>query len=271
MKFRKPMLAKNYEGNEHRVSFPCFVQPKLDGIRCITDGKRFWSRNGKKFPTKNLKHLMIPQLNALVDGELMVDDSSHFEDIVSAVKNGSTLDRSLAERIQFHVFDVIMDETYHRRRIMAMMNVSYARQRHRVPWFDVKAHLVLSPAQLQRMAKFFLRNGYEGTMIRSRDGRYVSKRTLDLLKWKPLMEKEFKIARVKEAKGKDKGTPVFICVVKKNGKEFAARPMGTIAQRRKMWRDREEMPGQMLTVEFQNWTKHGKPRFPRAKVLRNYE
>lgn len=273
MKFRKPMLAKNYEGNEHTVAFPCYVQPKLDGIRCITDGKTFWSRNGKKFPAKNLKHLMIPQLNALIDGELMVDDSSHFEDIVSAVKNGSTLDRSLADRIQFHAFDIIMDETYHRRRIMTMINVTYAQRRHNVQWVGVKSHLVLSAMQLQRMAKFFLRQGYEGTMIRSRCGRYVSTRTIDLLKWKPLMEKEFEIIDVVEAKGKDRGTPIFVCWVgnNRNGVSFRARPMGTMKQRRKMWRDRKNMPGQMLTVEFQNYTKHGKPRFPRAKVLRDYE
>jgi hypothetical protein len=29
--------------------------------------------------------------------------------------------------------------------------------------------------------------------------------------------------------------------------------------------------GKKLTVEFQNFTRHGKPRFPRAKTVRDYE
>ena len=106
-------------------------------------------------------------------------------------------------------------------------------------------------------------------MIRSAFGLYVPKRTHDLMKYKPLREEEFTIVRVKEAKGKDAGTPVFVCEAK--GGEFSARPMGKMQSRKKMWRDRKKLIGQSLTVEFQGYTKYDKPRFPRAKTLRNYE
>ena len=38
----KPMLAHEFKKNKHKVKYPCIVQPKLDGIRCIAtikDGK----------------------------------------------------------------------------------------------------------------------------------------------------------------------------------------------------------------------------------------
>lgn len=266
LRFKKPMLAKNYEGHEHRVKFPCYVQPKLDGIRCVTDGQRFWSRNGKLFPIVNLKHLRVPSVPYLMDGELMVSRSTFFEDIVSAVKNGSTLDRSLAKRIRFHVFDGIREEPF---RVRTVGVEVLARQWKSRGWMAVKTLRIENRAELKRVAKRFLLYGFEGTMIRSATGAYVSKRTLDLLKWKPMMEKEFKIVGVKQAKGKDKGTPVFKCKVGK--KTFNVRPMGSLKQRRRMWLNRDGLIGEMLTVEFQNYTKHGKPRFPRAKVLRNYE
>jgi hypothetical protein len=114
---------------------------------------------------------------------------------------------------------------------------------------------------------------YEGTMIRSTFGLYVPKRTIDLLKWKPLKDAEFEIINVIEAKGKDAGTPIFVCWSgdNRNGASFRARPMGTMVQRRKMWCDRKRLIGKMLTVEYQNLTRYGVPRFPRAKVLRDYE
>ena len=268
MKFRKPMLAKNYEGHERHVIYPCYVQPKLDGIRCVTDGVRFWSRNGKLFPEINLRHLQVHGLSTLIDGELMVDKSEHFEDIVSAVKNGSTLDRSLAKRIEFYVFDVLIDEPFKRRRVHARRLIDAA-QRVGTPWSRVETLQVDSERMLRAHSRRFLLNGFEGTIIRNANGMYVSKRTIDLLKWKPIQDAEFEIVDVKEARGKDKGTPIFVCRV--GLRRFRARPTGTMQQRRKMWRDRRKLIGCQLTVEYQNLTKYGVPRFPRAKVLRDYE
>ena len=31
-----PMLAKDFNKEEHKIKYPCFIQPKLDGMRCLT-------------------------------------------------------------------------------------------------------------------------------------------------------------------------------------------------------------------------------------------
>lgn len=267
-RFRKPMLAKTYQGNEHRVNYPCYVQPKLDGIRCVTDGRTFWSRNGKKFPVKNIRHLqLMGKLPFLVDGELFIPDGL-FEDIVSGTKNASTLDRRLARKLRFCVFDVINDEPFSLRTVAVESAVANAKA-FGAKWKMVKTMRVQSSVQLDWVAKNLVEQGHEGAMVRNAKGMYVSRRTHDLLKLKPMMEAEFTIVDVKEAKGKDKGTPIFICKVGKT--TFRVRPMGSMKQRRRMWRDRKQLIGAPLTVEFQNYTKHGKPRFPRAKVIRDYE
>jgi ATP-dependent DNA ligase len=113
----------------------------------------------------------------------------------------------------------------------------------------------------------------EGAMIRTAAGLYVPKRTNDLLKYKPLKTDEFKIVGTKEAKGKDKRTPVFICATKRGSeaKTFNARPMGTMSQRKAMWYDRAQLIGKKLIVEYQYIMKSGRPRHPRAVVLRDYE
>lgn len=267
LRFKKPMLAKEFQNHRDVVEYPCYVQPKLDGIRCITDGQRFWTRNGNEFPRINVAHLRVTRLPFLVDGELMICDGGDFEDLASIAKRAG---HPNSEELELNVFDVITDGEFSQRLIK--MEKLFRRLdigEDRSGWRMVKTTLVRSFSDVQNMHSRHLLWGREGTMVRSASGLYVPRRTTDLLKYKPLKSAEFKIVGVKEGRGKDKGTPVYICQSK--GGEFRARPMGTMKQRRAMWRNRENDLGKKLTVEFQNLTKYGKPRFPRAKVLRDYE
>jgi ATP-dependent DNA ligase len=48
-----PMLAKSFKDYGHKIKFPCYVQPKLDGIRCIAHKTQagqiqLLSRKGKR-------------------------------------------------------------------------------------------------------------------------------------------------------------------------------------------------------------------------------
>jgi DNA ligase-1 len=40
----QPMLAKDWNVEKHKVKFPIFTQPKLDGIRCVVKSDGMWSR-----------------------------------------------------------------------------------------------------------------------------------------------------------------------------------------------------------------------------------
>lgn len=272
--FRKPMGAKDYEGNEHKVDWPCFAQPKIDGVRCVTDGQRFWSRLGKEFPLVNMRHLQVPRFPSLVDGELMLDYDADFEEIVSVIKRAGHDD---SERLQFNAFDLVTGEPYMHRRVELKHLFHYRQTKiFSSGWLRVPTFKVDGERELRKAHEQFLKQGYEGTIVRNAAGLYVSKKTHDLLKWKPLKDKEFEIVDVVEATGKDRGTPVFKCWtgegrIDDDANWFSVRPKGSTKQRRRMWRDRASLPGQMLTVEYQDLTRYGKPRFPRAKVLRDYE
>jgi hypothetical protein len=64
-KYFEPMLAHEYSNYEKLVfTVPTYAQPKLDGIRCIKDGK-LASRNGK--PIVSCPHLEGEGL--MLDGE----------------------------------------------------------------------------------------------------------------------------------------------------------------------------------------------------------
>ena len=45
----KPMLAHKYDNNRVDWSQPVYIQPKLDGVRCVFTKDGAFSRTGKEF------------------------------------------------------------------------------------------------------------------------------------------------------------------------------------------------------------------------------
>ena len=88
----KPMLACDYNDYKDKIEYPVYVQPKLDGIRCIVRKDGMWSRNGKPIISaphifENMKHLFVKDPNLIVDGELYIHSNNNdFNTICSLVK-----------------------------------------------------------------------------------------------------------------------------------------------------------------------------------------
>jgi DNA ligase-1 len=71
----KPMLAHKFNIKRVDYSKPVYIQPKLDGVRCLFTKDGAFSRTGKQF--KNLAHIeleLIPFFkenpDVILDGEL---------------------------------------------------------------------------------------------------------------------------------------------------------------------------------------------------------
>ena len=102
-----PMLAHRYDKHSAKINFPCWVQPKLDGVRLIArknnDAVTMWSRKGKKIdiPDKISEQLCsILENGQCVDGEIYVHDWT-FQRIVSAVKKK----REDTDLLEYHIYD----------------------------------------------------------------------------------------------------------------------------------------------------------------------
>ena len=66
----QPMLAEKYDGTQNIENW--LMSEKLDGIRCIWDGQRLYSRNGKLFhPPKWFKEGFPSDI--VLDGELFLN------------------------------------------------------------------------------------------------------------------------------------------------------------------------------------------------------
>ena len=108
------MLAHDFNKKENHIKFPCFVQRKFDGTRCVSIPQvGLFSRNKKKYP--HLDHItqeinMLPA-NIILDGELY-SESISFQEIVGIVKRQTLLKNDIQKQlhIKLFVYDIINDQ-----------------------------------------------------------------------------------------------------------------------------------------------------------------
>ena len=124
------MLAYPVSDKPIDYTKPVFIQPKLDGVRCLIQydaGKvTAYSRTGKVW--KNIEHIELNLLkffnkypNVILDGELYNHAFKHdFESIISMVrKQKPTMQDRLksAENVQFHCYDIVDEKLPFQQRI----------------------------------------------------------------------------------------------------------------------------------------------------------
>lgn len=262
----EPMLAHRYDKYPDKMEFPCFIQPKLDGHRClavIKNGKcNLYSRTRtlitgvphiNKILSDNLKYQTL-----ILDGELYNHDyKDKFEDLTGFIR--STDPKEGYEVVQFHVYDVISSGTFQDRNIYLDLIFDELGFQN-----NIKKVYTVNTSQNEVTDRFkqFRLNGYEGAMLRGVDTKYEQKRSYGLLKVKEFDDAEFQIVGVNEGRGKLKGHAIFECVTEDGETKFEAKLKGSEENLKTIFSNPEPFIGRRLTVQFQGRTKNNIPRFP---------
>jgi ATP-dependent DNA ligase len=266
---RLPMLALTYEDRKHHVVWPAFVQPKLNGVRCLMervgDDIVFHSRGNKRFVT--LDHLKADALAVLKDGEILDGELySHgditFQELCSLIKNEKNPDIDKVTRyIKFYNYDRC-DPVPFVRRASRLAEHGHIK---RVPTYRVQ-----NEAEMFEYHRQFVEDGFEGTMLRSGgdDPYRFQYRSASLLKYKDFLDAEFVIVGAAEGVGKSVGQATFMCTTE-NGKTFGCRCKGTDEMRREQWTNRASYMGKKLTVKYQTLSDDGIPVFPVGIAVRD--
>jgi ATP-dependent DNA ligase len=274
----KPMLA--HKINENRIDFSekVFIQPKLDGVRCIFTKDGAYSRTGKEF--HNLQHIKIDLEKffdqhpyAVLDGELYNHDlRDDFEQIISLVRKQKPTDedRLNAHRlIQYHVYDMVAEGPSYEVRLNWLLSSKYL-------WSDsvisVDTLEVHGYNGAEVVHKVFLNKGYEGSILRL-NGLYEQKRSYNLQKFKDFSDTEATIIGYEAGKGKFTGLIGKFLMVDDDGNEFGC-PIGkgyNYSDRRYILENIHDYIGKVATFTYFERTKAGSYRHPLYKTLRNYE
>jgi len=267
-----PMLAMTFSIDSKKkknIEFPCMIQPKLDGLRCILykkDGKVIGqSRTGTifesiSFLTESLS-TFFQKNNVILDGELYTMDIP-FETLAGLLKKKkiSEQDQEQLKHIKYHIYDMISDQPFNERfQTLQQFKLS--------PYCElVKTEEIQNTDQFKQIFSSYIEQGFEGVMLRNVFGLYQQGyRSHDLQKYKEFHEDEYEITGFEDGEGRDKGCVIWIC---KKDKEFRVRPRGTMEQRKEWFKNGKKYIGKMLTVIYQELSEQNVPRFPVGKAIR---
>lgn len=261
----KPMLANKYHERKHKIVWPCYAQPKLNGYRMLKepDGKQAWTRGGKPHVPECVEHLMWFTPEVMTDGELLLPDMPVLQVTARAAKKFRK-DGSSASLI-YMIYDKVDESNPFPVRYMSLKLLE--------PTFPdqvklVETIMVNNEEELFAAHARFTAQGYEGTIVRSGDDGYnIGHRSNSLLKLKDFQDSEFIITGVIEGKGSFKGKAIFVCETE-DGYEFTVVPEGSHEYKAELWDTREDHIGKWLTVRYQDLSKDGAPQFPVGVVIR---
>ena len=273
----KPMLAYKVGKKDVDWSGKIFIQPKLDGVRCIFTKDGAFSRTGKQF--KNVAHLEYDLTdffrknpNTVLDGELynhaLKDD---FEKIISLVRKTKPTEddrRDAQHLVQYHVYDTIAEGVnYEGRYNWLRLNLPIARTMTLIVNTTVD-----TIGEAKMLHDVHLAQGYEGSMLRT-NGFYEQKRSYNLQKFKDFHDTEATIVGYEAGKGKFTGLIGKFLMLDDEGVMFGC-PIGkgyNFADRKVILDNIHDYMGQRATFTYFQRTQAGSYRHPLFKTLRNYE
>ena len=290
------MLAYPVSAKPIDYSKPVFIQPKLDGVRCLIQYENrprkkieclsgrltenvvvAYSRTGKVW--KNIDHILEELAfffqkypNVVLDGELYNHDfNNNFEEIISMVRKTKPTDedrRKSRFNVQFHCYDIVNKKmNFSTRDLWIAENLPKS--------YCVK-HVItmLAPDELSAKTghRINLEAGYEGSIVRLNTP-YQCKRSHSLRKFKDFSDAEADIVGYEEGKGKRTGTLGKFVMQDDDGNVFGCPPGKghNYKDVARMLIEIHKYIGQRATFTYFERTKAGSYRHPLFKCIRNYE
>jgi DNA ligase-1 len=265
----KPMLAQKYIGWQR----PCFVQPKLDGVRCLANADGLWSRTNIQLISTphiegELKAFFEEYPNIVLDGELYNHDlHDNFNKIISLARKTkpqfADLEES-AQLIEYWIYDMFDLESPH---------INFE-NRWEFLWLELfsKDHninmikatptkFVTTEDELDIYNQELLLQGFEGQIVRH-NARYEQKRSDKLLKRKEFVDEEYELKDILEGEGNWSGYAKIAVCSMPDGTEFRAGIAGTQEFTKALLEDKDAFHS--VTIKYQALTPDGVPRFPIA-------
>lgn len=258
MSFIKPMLAHKYAPS--KVTFPCFVQPKLNGVRglflradaVLKTKPTFQSRYGEVWNSPVVAHALmaLTEQKFFLDGEFYLHGMSlqNINSRIGVVRNQAHVDSAL---INFNIFDVMVDVPFWKRALLL--------ERLAADLKDVAGVKVVTTREVASDSEAdYLYNqwknieGYEGMMYREANSTYgfshrcgnKDNRWNYLLKRKEMLDADAFVVGFNQmvcgTTGNLKDTLGSFILMSEWGTTFSAGSGLTHAQREEYWRLGEE-------------------------------
>lgn len=299
-----PMLAQKYDPK--KVAFPCVVQPKLDGIRCLA----YVTEEGIVLRSRDDKPIVMPHIaeelaglrvleqalapGTVLDGELYLHGLP-FQELSGHVRRELADERK--QQIEYHIYDLVNApdgevhfKSYDRRYTWLANLLGWRPREHGklrlVPWESAA-----TPEEVQALERGYVAQGYEGAMVRTKGIAKATKKNPDpqptddfyeaqwhggarrswfLQKVKTFEDEEGTITGIEEEfdlDGAPKGRTGKFVALDRHGTEFRCSGI-TDEMKADSWANPGKYIGQTFTFKFFGRSEGGVPRHPNFKALR---
>lgn len=287
--FPFPMAVQSYEKYKHKLVYPVYIQPKLDGVRMVAkwingkviiQSRRLHELADFEFIKKELSPILSKYPDLYVDGELY-NHSMQLQQI-SGIVRAQLGDTSQQKELQFWVFDcfnVHQPSMTFEERLELLQSLFSTSKNTYIKM--VPSHLIQSEKEGDDKFKHYLKEKYEGIIYKNKHAKYEfsytkEKRSMQYQKRKACFDAEFKIIGFTQGdKGKDVGAVIFIMETKQK-LVFHSVPNATYDERYAMYQDcilhfDSRYKNKMATIQYDDLSKTGVPLRARFITVRDYE
>ena len=291
------MLAHDGANHETKITGKKLVEPKLDGVRCLTvvdfESRTVvqYTRNGKELV--NFPHIVKAfednmdnwGRSYVFDGEVV---SKSFQTLMTQIHRKSDVQ---AQDAKLQLFDVIPlvefkkgESVMGQRRRSAFLRENFSKIFadsgciEIVPQREFDLDVFTDEIEFKDYNREMVAAGFEGIMIKSVDGKWQGKRSTDWLKQKPFIEVSLEITDVEEGTGRNVGRlGAVICRGTDDGRKILVNVGSgfTDRNRSEYWNARDTLRGQIVEVRAdavtQNQDGTFSLRFPRFMRFRGFK
>lgn len=269
--FKQPMLAKKDKEVKLDWSKGVYVQPKLNGHRCLVTNDSgeliAYSRGGLRI--NSIDHI-LELLNDQIDEGITLDGELYIHGVpLQTISSYVRKKQQNCLLLTYNIYDVDLPYCYSER-LNYLLDLKTSLGDH-IGINFLKSNFVTDRKQAELLSNSFVEKGYEGAMFRTDSvERYEdSKRSKSLVKYKGKngknLEDDFLIIGVKQS---NDCWAILTCTTK-DGQKFDVSAPGTIDQKTNAYLNANSLIGQFVNVEYPELTLSGKPSQPVAKRYRD--
>ena len=235
-----------------------WLSEKLDGVRCILNNGRLFTRTGKRIEAPRFFLQGLPK-GRIFDGELY-GTRGNFDKISGIVRKKIPVDAEWRRFIRYMIFDVVDDalDFEARQEILHQAVRLQPRTGGDPPICEIVRQTVCSDkAHLKKELTAIEIGGGEGLILRRPNSKYVFKRSSSLLKVKSFHDLDARVVEHQGGKGRNEARLGALVCELPDGTRFRCGTGFTDKQR-------ENPPplGSWVVVKYFELTKKGVPRFP---------
>lgn len=264
-----PMLAKSYKKEDVGG---WLIQKKLNGLRLLTykdddDSPVLLSRSGKPYSVPHIMEALIKDLpkGCMLDGELYAHGLS-LQTITSLVKKT----KPETSKLEYHIYDMPIvygnEALPFKERLLALNDLKLSSLSIK----KVETLPVSSLDDARDMETRFVEEGFEGAMLRSKDGVYrFGYRSGDLLKLKSFQDNEFLVIDCLDGVGKFKNHGIFVCKNDINDETFTVVPACSMEERAEFFENKNKYIGRYYTAKHFGRSDGGLPFIPTGLAFRD--